>query len=210
MRASILTLAAALSMVPSFARAQGPGPWGNVKSWTGSVTIEATQSVKREDGFTSTMSYKATGPVTLTDGALGDGDHVQWPMPNPESLADPAKAGSAFTPWKAHITGTYQAKGVDEGGKPFAITCSADGAELARVFMAINPMDDTYTFQVNAPPIQFKCSKPDGPHPTFNLPQAAFELRGGPRGQPHPVSGEKTFTTGNATIKVSYSMAPAK
>jgi hypothetical protein len=130
-------------------------------------------------------------------------------MPNPESLADPAKAATAFTPWKARVTGSYEAKGMDEMRKPYTVTCSADNQELAKVSIAINPMDDTYVFQVDAPTIRFKCSQPDGPQPVLNLPQVAFELKG-PRGRPGPISGEKTFPAAQATIKVSYSMAPAR
>jgi hypothetical protein len=206
MRISGLTLVVALTLAQGIAVAQGS--WGNVKSWTGSVTIEATDSRKGE-GVTSRMTYKATGDFKISDDMLPDGSHMQWPMPGVEALSDPKQAETAYDRWQAHVVASYEANGLNESGKPFTVTCAADNRQASRVGLTIHPTEPTYVFEVSPPEAKFKCSGPNGPTPNGRLQQANFKLTG-PRKAPGPISDTKTFTAGTSTIKVTYNMAPSR
>jgi hypothetical protein len=201
-----LTLAAALTLAQGIAVAQGS--WGKVKSWTGTVTIEATDSQKGENS-SSTMTYKATGGFTITDDMLPDGSHMQWPMPGVETLSDPKRAETAYDRWQSQVVASYEANGIGETGKPFTVKCSADNRQAARVGVTINPSEPTYVFEVSPPEAKFKCSTPDGSPPNGRLRQSNFRLTG-PRNAPGPVSGTKSFTVGTTTIKVTFNMSPSR
>jgi hypothetical protein len=209
MRIPLLVPVVALTVAQPSAYAQ-VGPWGNVKAWTGSLTIEATATGKGPTGsWGSTMTYKATGPFTISDNAMPDGAHMRWPMLGAEDVSDPQKVASASTRWQSRVTGHFEAKGVDEAMRPFSVTCDADHQQLAKVEVSINATEPTFFLWVTAPAAQFKCRGPAGSPTPGGLPQADFELTG-PRGTPGPVSGTKTFTVASTTIKVSFDMAPAK
>jgi hypothetical protein len=208
MRASLLLFAAPFLLAQDMAGAQDP--WGTVKTWAGTATIEATETQKT-DTSSLTLTYKATGDFTISDDALPDGDHVQWPMPNPEAMTDPAQFAAAYEAWQAHVKATYIAKGLDEMGSPFTVTCTADEKKAANVGVAIQPGTPDYLFSISAPAATFKCADPArGPGAgTRRWQQAPFQLTG-QRGAPGPVSGTKTFTIDTTTIKVSYQMAPGR
>lgn len=207
MRTPTLTLAVLLSLVPGTATAQSP--WGSVKAWTGSVTVEATESRKFAT-YSSTMTYKATGEFTAADDVMGDGDHVMWPMPNPELASDPAKYAAAQTPWQARVAASYEASGKDLDGNPFSTRCMADN-QKATVVGVITSAND-YVFSVSVPDAVFTCTKTGtgtAPTPNGRVHQATLQLRG-PQPQPGPVNGTKTFTVGDMVIKVSFAMKPVK
>jgi hypothetical protein len=207
MRTSGLTLVAALTLAQGIAGAQGS--WGKVKSWTGTVTIEATDSQKG-GGSSTTMTYKATGPFTISDDMLPDGSHMQWPMPSAEAMAaDPKLAETAYERWQSQVVASYDANGLDESGKPYTIKCRADNRQASRVGVTINPSQPTYVFEVSPPEAKFKCEGPGGSTPNGHLRQANFRLTG-PRKEPGPVSGTQTFTVGTSTIKVTFNMAPSR
>lgn len=206
MRISALTFAAAFTLAPGTAIAQFE--WANVKSWSGNLTIEATD-VRKGEGSSSRMTYKATGDFKLADDQLPDGAHMQWPMPSIEEMTDPKRAETAFDKWQSRVVATYEFNGLDEVGKPFTVTCTADNRQPGKVGLGVDPGKPEYVVSVNSPPAQFKCSGPDGFKPGPNLQQVAFELRG-KRGAPGPINGTKTFTAGTSTIKITYSMAPSK
>ena len=186
------------------------GPWGNVKSWTGTVDIEATDTRKSEFGA-ATLTYRATGPFTIADDMLPDGAHMQWPMPSPETLADPTRAAAAYERWRAHVTARYDFKGFNEMGQPVTLTCTADNQLRSGVAVAINPMAPEYTFQVTAPDPEFTCSDKSTKQNlnTGFLRRGALEITG-PRGDPGQVTGTKTFTIETTTVKVTFTMAPTK
>lgn len=206
MRTSGLTLAAALTLAQGIAVAQGS--WGNVKSWTGSVTIEATESQKGEWG-TSTTTYKATGDFTISDDMLPDGSHMQWPMPSVEALTDPKRAETVYDRWQTRVVASYDANRINERGEPFTIKCAADNQQASRVGVTIHPTEPTYVFEVSPPQAKFKCSGPSGMTPDGRLQQANLKLTA-PRKAPGPISGTKTFTVGTSTIKVTFNMAPSR
>ena len=208
MRTSLLLFAAALLLAQDMAGAQDP--WGTVRTWTGTATVEAIES-QRADTSSLTLTYKATGDFTISDDALPDGDHMQWPMPNPEAMTDPAKFAAAYEAWQAHVTASYEAKGVDEMGNPFTVKCAADETKAASVGVAVQPGSPDYLFSVSAPAATFKCDDTSrGPGAAQRRwQQAPFRLTGS-RGAPGPVSGTKTFTIDTTTIKVSYKMAPKR
>lgn len=205
MRASILTVAVAVTLAQS---AAAQGPWGNVKSWTGTATIEATDTRKGE-GVSSTMTYKATGGFTISDDMLPDGSHMQWPMPGAEAMSDPKQAATLYDRWKAHVVAKYEANGIGESGNSFSVTCAADNEQASMFGVTINPTAPTYLVQVAAPRALFRCTGESNLTPNGLLQQASFTLTG-ERGAPGSVSGTKTFTVGTSTIKVSYTMAPSK
>lgn len=207
MRTPTLTVAALLTLVPATAAAQGP--WGRVKAWTGSVTVEATEN-RKFPNYTSTLTYKATGEFTASDDALGDGDHVMWPMANPELASDPDKYAATMTPWRARVVASYEATGKDLEGNPFSVRCTADNQKAASV--GVMATGEDYVFSVSPPDAVFTCTNTGtGSGPTANgrVHQAALQL-GGPQGQPGPVNGTKTFTVGEKIIKVSFAMKPVK
>lgn len=206
MRTSGLTLAAALTLAPGIAVAQGS--WGNVRAWTGSVTIEATDTRKGE-GVTSKMTYKATGDFKITDDMMPAGSHMQWPMPSVEAMSDPKQAETVYDRWQAHVVASYEANGINESGSPFTVKCTADNRKASRLGLTIHPTEPTYVFEVTPPEAKFQCSGPSGPTPNGRLQQANFRLTG-PRKAPGPISDTKTFTVGTSTIKVTYNVAPSK
>lgn len=194
MRRCLLAASAALTVAQGSAFAQGA--WGTVKSWTGTMTIEATDT-RKQGSFSSKMTYKATGPFTISDDALPDGSHVMWPMPNAER-------------WQARVVASYAAKGVGELGDPYSVTCAADNQKAAMVGVMIDPRAPKYVLSVTAPAAKFKCSGyQEGWQPNAPIPQTAFQLTG-PRGAPGPVSGTKVFTVLTTTIQVSFTMAPRR
>lgn len=207
MRTPTLTLAVLLTLVPGTAAAQHP--WGTVKAWTGSVTAEVTENGKFPD-YTSTLTYKATGEFTAADDVLGDGDHVMWPMPNPELASDPEKYAATMTPWRARVVASFEAAGKDLEGNTFSTKCTANNQKAASVGVIASGED--YVFSVTLPEAVFTCANTGtGSGPTANgrVHQAALQL-GGPQGQPGPVTGTKTFTIGDKVIKVSFTMKPVK
>ena len=187
MRTPGLMVAAALTLGQGMAAAQGA--WGSVKSWSGTVTIEATD--KR-------LNYKATGDFTISDDVLPDGSHVMWPMP----------ASAASEHWRARVVASYEAKTVSESGDPIVVSCKADNQKASRVGVTIDPRAPKYVFSVSAPEAIYKCSG-NGPKPNSRLPQTDFQVTG-PRGAPGQVSGTEVFTVGMTTIKVSFTMAPSR
>ena len=205
MRTSVLMVAAAVTLARGV---DAQSPWGNVKSWTGTVTIEAVDT-RSVPGVSATMKYKATGAFTIADDMMPDGSHMQWPMPSVETMADPKLAASAYERWQAEIVATYEAKGVDEMGAPFSISCTADNKKGSTIGLTINPVAPTYIFQVTAPVAIFKCSGTTAAASPPRLRQVSFQLTGD-RGAPGPVSGTKTFKDDTSTITVSYRMAPTK
>jgi hypothetical protein len=207
MRTIVLLGAAGLMLVQDMAGAQDP--WSSVKTWAGTVTVEATGSEKGES-YSWSQTYKATGAFKATDDMLPDGNHVQWPMPSVETMTDPSKAATAYQTWQAHVTARYEAKWADEMGRPRSKTCAADHAQPAAVGVLIQPMAPTYSVSVTAPEMKFKCTGDEGgPVPGKYLQQPPFNVPG-QRGAPAPVSGSKTFAVGHHTVTVSYEMAPSK
>lgn len=208
MRISGLALAAVLTLARGIAVAQGS--WGNVKTWKGTVTVEATDAQQRKGVGTasSTMTYKATGEFTITDEMLPDGSHMQWPMPGVETMSDPKRAETAYDRWQSHVVASYEANGFDEAGAPYTVKCTADNRQPARVGVTIHPAEPTYFFDVSPPPAQFKCSDPSRA-PNGRLAQDDFQLTA-PRKAAGPVNGSQTFKVGTSTVKVTYSMTPSR
>lgn len=208
MRITVLTLAG-LVLVQDIAAAQGS--WGRVKAWTGTATVEATETRKFAT-YGATLTYKATGDFTISDDALGDGDHIMWPMPNPESAGDPVKYAAAYEPWQARVTASYDASGKDMEGNSFNTKCLADGQKAARLGVSANPGTSDYVLSVSLPDAVFKCSTTgtgSGPSPNGRVHQPALQVTG-PMGEPGPVTGTKTFTVGDKVIKVTFTMKPVK
>lgn len=195
MRPGLLAASAVLTLAQGSAFAQGA--WGTVKSWTGTMTIEATDT-RKQGSFSSKMNYKATGAFTISDDALPNGSHVMWPMP------------SASDRWQAQVVATYEANGVGELGDPYSVKCAADNRKASSVGVMIDPGAPKYVLSVTAPEAKFKCSGyQEGWQPNAPIPRTAFQLTG-PRGAPGPVSGTKVFTVLTTTIKVSFTMAPGR
>ncbi len=209
MRTMVFTVAAGLTLVHGIAAAQGS--WGRVKTWTGTATAEATETRKFAT-YTATLTYKATGDFTISDDALGDGDHIMWPMPNPESASDPAKYAAAYEPWQARVTASYEASGKDMEGGSFNTKCQADGQKAARLGVVASPGTSDYVFEISLPDAVFRCTTTgtgSGPSHSGRVHQAALRITG-PQGEPGPVTGTKTFTFENMIIKATFSMKPAK
>jgi hypothetical protein len=206
MRSTGLALAGALTLSQGIALAQGS--WGAVKSWTGTVTIEATDNRKGEGG-SSTMTYKATGDFTISDDMMPDGSHMQWPMPSVEAMSDPKQRETVYDRWQAHVVASYESNGKNEAGQSVSVKCAADNRKASRLGLTINPTEPTYVLQVSAPEALFKCTDPSFGAPNGGLQQESFSLTG-PRKAPGPVSGSQTFTVGTSTIKISFTMAPTR
>ncbi len=160
----------ALSLLPALALVVAPGPllaqgpWGNVPAWTGTITIEATDSGAARGGRWK-LTYKATGPVTLADHMMPEGAHMMWPMAGAEDLADPKKVEAMQKPWQARVTARYEDKGVDETGHPYSQSCVADTTVASPAGLTIDPSKPTYLFQITPPRVTFACSGPPGPPP---------------------------------------------
>jgi hypothetical protein len=179
-----------------------------VKSWTGTVTIEATDSRKGEGG-SSTMTYTATGDFKISDDMMPDGSHMQWPMPSVEAMSDPKQRETVYDRWQAHVVASYESSGKNEAGQIVTVRCAADNRKASKVGLTSNPTQPTYLLQVSAPEALFKCTDPSFSTPNGGLQQESFSLTG-PRKAPGPVNGTQTFTVGTSTIKISFSMAPTR
>ncbi|HKS06515.1 MAG TPA: hypothetical protein VJR92_09410 [Gemmatimonadaceae bacterium] len=207
MKVTPVVLVAAMSLISSNAFAQGG--WGKVKSWTGTLTIEATDS-SRTANSSVFMTYKATGPFTIADDMMGDGDHVMWPQPSIELMSDPTKLAAAYDTWQARVVATYAFKGVDETGAPVSQTCTADGPARGRVGVALSGASD-YMLQVTAPDAAFKCSSPTTMYkPNVGAVRPSALSVTGAQGDPGKVTNTKTFKVRNTNIVVTFSMAPTK
>ena len=207
MRASFLMVGALVALTRGV---EAQGPWGNVKSWTGSVTIEVVD-IRKGEAMSSEMKYRATGGFTISDDMLPDGSHVMWPMPGAEAMSDPQKMAAATDAWLSHVVATFHATVPNEsGGAPATVTCAADNKAATQVGVVINPTEPTYVVQVTAPKPLFKCTDPThGISPPVSIQPPTFKLTG-TRGAPGAVSGTQTFTVGTSVIKVTYNMAPSK
>lgn len=200
-------LATALTLTWSTALAQDP--WADVKSWSGTVTIEATDK-RTGEAATATLTYTATGAFTIVDEAMPDGAHMQWPMPGPETLSDPAQAAAAFERWQARVVARFEFRGTNEMGEPLTTTCAADSRVRSGVGVAIDPTNDEYVFSVTPPSPEFTCEQSSAAvGSTGFLLRSAFSLRG-PRGEPGQVSNTQTFTIETTTVTVSFTMTPTK
>ncbi len=206
MRSHLLLAALALVLAPRAVTAQGP--WGNVQAWTGTITIEAADSGATQGGRW-TLTYKATGPVTLADNMMPEGSHMLWPMAGAEDLSDPKKLEAMQKPWLARVTGRYEARGVDETGHAYSQSCVADTTVATPAGLTIDPANPTYVFQITPPRVKFACSGPPGtPTPVLNLPGSVSLT--GPRGDPGPVRGTQRFTTTRMLTNVSFQLEPRK
>ena len=156
MRTVQLVIATALMLALDFAGAQDP--WSSVKTWAGTVTVDATGSQKGE-GYSWKLTYKATGNFSATDDMLPDGNHVQWPMPGVETMTDPKKVGTAYDTWQAHVTARLEAQWLDEMGQSKRKSCTADYQKPAKVGVLIQPMSPTYAVSVTAPEMNFTCTE---------------------------------------------------
>ena len=185
------------------------GAWGKVRAWAGTVTIEITQQEKTETS-SWVFTYRATGDFRISDDALPDGDHMQWPMPNPEAMTDPAKVQAAYKPWQARAVATYEFKGVDEAGQAVTARCTADELQASSLGVISDPAAPKFILQVTAPHPKYSCTGEWAQMVTVPRPQQAAYSLGGPRGEPGPVTGTQTFTEGARRSTVTYKFAPAK
>ncbi len=98
-----LTLTVTLALLASSA-AIAQDAWNDVKSWSGTVTIEAIAARSSSIGiYAQKTTYKATGKFTITDGMMPDGMHMMWPMGGSEEMADPKRALAASLGWQAQV-----------------------------------------------------------------------------------------------------------
>lgn len=203
-----LTLAAVFALVAS-GLAIAQDPWNDVKSWTGTVTIEAT-GAKSSAIYSQKVTYKATGKFTITDAMMPDGMHMMWPMAGAEEMADPKKAEAASLGWQAQVVASLEGtRTVSSTGAASPYKCAVDTLHPTAVGLSAQIGQPTYTLQVTLPTPEFTCTGSTTEALPIDLGQKQFEFTG-PRGKVGPVSDTKTFTTGSATIKVSYTLAPSK
>jgi hypothetical protein len=195
----------ALMLAPAPLAAQGP--WGTVKTWNGTITIEATETVPQEDGLYHKMTYQATGSFSITDDMMPDGYHMQWPMVNPEH--PPADREAAYKRWQVHVVGGTEARYVDDRGTKFTVTCQGEKSEAMLVGLTVNPSNDEFVLQFAAPRVSLTCTGGEGGAAESFLRQENFSLTG-QRGTPGTKTGSQTFTVDPMTIKVTYSLSPAR
>jgi hypothetical protein len=197
----LLIIALALAHAPLSAQ----GPWGTVKTWTGTVTIEATETTTGPGDLYHKMTYKATGSFTITDDMMPDEYHMQWPMLSAEN--PPADPEAAYKRWQAHVVGGTEGRYADERGTKVNRTCRGEKTEAMRLGLTIDPTKDNFVLQFQAPRVALTCT--GGSSAQGSLRKESLQIIG-QRGNPGTKTGTETITVDAMTIKVSYSFAPAR
>jgi hypothetical protein len=175
MRTSGLALAAVLTLAPGIAVAQGS--WGNVKTWKGTVTVEATDVQKREGAaltLSATMTYKATGEFTISDDMLPDGSHMQWPMPSVEAMSDPKRAETVYDRWQSQVVVPRSER---TGREPESLHGQVHCRQPAAGPRSVSPSTPTepkYFVEVSPPMVHSRLGD-SGRFPNGRLPQASSD-----------------------------------
>lgn len=203
-----LTLTATLALLASGV-AIAQDSWNDVKSWSGTVTIEATDA-RSSAIYSQKMTYKATGKFTITDGMMPDGMHGMWPMGGAEEMADPKRALAASLGWQAQVEASLEGtREVSSTGTMAPYKCSVNTLHPSSVGLTAQYGAPTYALSVTLPTPEFQCTGSTTEALPIDLGQTKFQFTG-PRGKVGPISGTKTFTTGSAAIKVTFTLAPTR
>ena len=191
--------------------AQNFAPWGDVKSWTGTLAIELVTTDENASGQRVSTTYAATGALTLVDEMMPAGGHQQWPVPGMAEMTDPARVADAQKKWPAHIVVTHTVKGVDELGQRVDIRCAADITRPVQVHLVAIPWPaPTYQISIEPPNVDsMTCTGTDTRPQSYGVPKRVIELRQ-PLGAAAPIGGTSTFVEGPTRITVTYALSPVK
>jgi hypothetical protein len=187
---------------------QGWLAFTTVKTWTGTVSIDAVEKTPVGNN-SSTVTYSATGSVTLTDNLSADPDavHSTWPFPTPAELADPKRAPDAFKRWPAHVVLSSVTTGVDELGQKVNVQCKGDQTVPALVQLSITPMSTNYLVRIESPVVSATCSGTSVLPMQWSPGELKVEL-------PIPpakgvLSGTKTLTLNTRSATVTFKLTPS-
>ncbi len=205
-----LTLTATLALLASSV-AIAQDAWNDVKSWSGTVTIEGTDARSSSIGiYSQKTTYKATGKFTITDSMMPDGMHMMWPTGGAEEMADPKLALAASLGWQAQVEASLEGtREVSSTGTMAAYQCSVKTLHPSSVGLTAQFGAPTYALNISLPRPEFQCTGSTTEALPIDLGQTEFKFTG-PRGKVGPISGTKTFTTESGTIKVAFTLAPAR
>ena len=181
-------------------------PYVNVKSWSGTVTAEATDASAFGD-VKSVATYTATGDVTLVDDSTPNPPHAVWPQPSAADLTDPKKAENAYKVWRAHVTYKLHKTGVGVSGDKVDETCTGEGDEPGLVQIMMMPSQ--YSLSVEPPVLRnVQCTG------TSVLPvSGAFllsrvKIDGNVGGPKDPISGTSNQSMGDVKGSITYKLTP--
>lgn len=189
--------------------AQG-GPFGNVKTFTGTVIVDASMT-SREGDITRTAKLRAEGQVTIADDNFPDGMHFQWPMPNPAALMKGDV--NAARGWRVHLT--YSSSVIEPRLSALApgqnVTCSATEDLRGTVGLAAPMGAGKFMLGITPPdPQRVHCAGTADGNPVNTTEPRALGIQLGLEGKaPGPINGSQDVTAGDWRAHVTYNLAPA-
>jgi hypothetical protein len=189
------------------ANAQDMFPYGKVRAWTGTITVEVVEKTSEY-----VLTYKASGKAALVDEMYPDGGHYQWPAPGAANLSDPKAAEDAYRCWLADASLKRHVRYKDEVSSA-DYECDWKASRKAKVLLVAGMGMKEYKLALDLPfPAKLTCTgMRDGAdysqEEDFRLKPPSVEVTG-PIKPGASISGTKEMTEGEAKIKVTYSLAP--
>ena len=179
-------------------------PYGTVKSWTGTMTIEGKETKTGE-----TLTFSATGNFTISDDLMPAGARSSWPMPNPAATGgDPQKMAAAFQRWAAHVVVHHQVQGKDELGQPIQFSCNGDETHQAKVSFIATPGAPNSILEIESPKMErAACTGSEKGTHQYALPQTSYSLQIPFVSPAATLSGTKDFP-GPMAVKITYKLTP--
>jgi hypothetical protein len=186
------------------------GPYSSVKTFAGTAILEA--SAKTQGEGTKIETYRAEGSFTIADNQMPDGMHFLWPLLNPAELA--SKGPADLQQWVAVVTYTSnwtapKVSGLSNGG---TVTCEASEKLRGVVSFGAPPAGGMYVFSATPPvPQNVRCTGTMGDQKVnTNEPLTGlFEQQTHQGKAPGPLAGSTSFTDGNWSGTLKYSLAAA-
>ena len=175
----------------------------NVKTWTGTVSVEAAGNPAR----ILDLSYSATGNLTITDEMSTDPQAIhRVAVPSPAETADPKRAANAFKRWPAHVVFASHTTGIDDLGNKVDFTCQADQTTLSLVQLMITPMQAP-SLRIQTPVANATCTGSRVSPVNWSPNELTIDIMlPAARG---PLKGTKTFALGDAKATVTYQLTPS-
>ncbi len=209
-RVAALVILAGCATLTSYA--QMGGPYGNVKTFTGTVIVDASMT-SREGGLIRTSQFRAEGPVTIADENFPDGMHFQWPSPNPAALAKGDV--NAARGWRVHLT--YSSSETEPRLSALApgrkLTCSAVEDLRGTVGLTAPMGMGKFMLGITPPdPQRVHCTGMlDGNVVNTTEPQPLQGVQFNIEGKaPGPITGSQDVVVGDWRAHVTYNLAPAQ
>lgn len=203
-------LAAVLAALSITVTAQNWLQFTTIKTWTGTVSVDAVDASDPGGAQKTAIAYAATGNLTLTDNLSSDPEavHSSWPFPSPAETADPARAANAFKRWPAHVVYTRKTTGIDELGQKVDYQCRGESTIPALVQLTISPMSPNYLLRIEPPAVAAKCTGTSTLDESYK-PTQELKVELPIPSAKGPLAGTRTLTLGTLKATVTFNLTPA-